>query len=78
MEHDSGSSSKDKNLNELNCGMIRVDLSNDAIDCVENGIVPVKRDDEWWYGENYAFSAIQFSYPSIFYLISYAISLSFS
>ena len=72
LEHDSGSSTKDNNLYSLNCGMIRVDLSNDAIDCVENGIVPVKRDEEWWYGENYALSSIQFSSPAIFYLISYA------
>ena len=72
LEHDSGSSTKDNNLYSLNCGMIRVDLSNDAIDCVENGIVPIKRDNEWWYGENYALSSIQFASPSLYYLVSYS------
>jgi hypothetical protein len=78
LEHDSDvfkaddGSTKDSTLISLNCGMIRVDLSNDAIDCVENGIVPIKRDNEWWYGENYALSSIQFASPSLFYLVSYS------
>ena len=77
LEHDSDvfkaddGSTKDSTLISLNCGIIKVNLSNNAINCVENGIVPIKRDEEWWYGENYALSSIQFSSPSIFYLISY-------
>ena len=71
LEHDSGNSTKNDNLYSLNCGIIRVDLSNDAIDCLENGIVPIKRDNEYWYGENYALSSIQFASSSLFYLTSY-------
>ena len=77
LEHDSDvfkaddGSTKDSTLISLNCGIIKVNLSNNAINCVENGIVPIKRDEEWWYGENYALSSIQFSSPSIFYLTSY-------
>ena len=77
LEHDSDvfkaddGSTKDSTLISLNCGIIKVNLSNNAINCVENGIVPIKRDNEWWYGENYAFSSIQFSSPSIYYVSSY-------
>ena len=77
LEHDSDvfkaddGTTKDSTLISLNCGIIKVNLSNNAINCVENGIVPIKRDEEWWYGENYALSSIQFSSPAIFYLISY-------
>jgi len=77
LEHDSDvfkaddGSTKDSTLISLNCGIIKVNLSNNAINCVENGIVPIKRDNEWWYGENYALSSIQFSSPSIYYVSSY-------
>ena len=77
LEHDSDvfkaddGSTKDSTLISLNCGIIKVNLSNNAINCVENGIVPIKRDEEWWYGENYALSSIQFSSPSIYYVSSY-------
>ena len=49
----------------------KVTLSDNSLNCVESGIVPIKRDNEWWYGENYALSSIQFSSSSLLYLISY-------
>ena len=71
LQHDSGDSNKNDNLFALNCGIIKVTLSDNSLNCVESGIVPIKRDNEWWYGENYALSSIQFSSSSLLYLISY-------
>ena len=60
LQHDSGDSNKNDNLFALNCGIIKVTLSDNSLSCVESGIVPIKRDNEWWYGENYALTSIQF------------------
>ena len=72
LQHDSGDSNKDSNLYALNCGIIKVTLSDNSLNCVERGIIPIKRDNEWWYGENYALPSLQFSTNSIIYLISYS------
>ena len=71
LQHDSSDSNKDSNLYALNCGIIKVTLSDNSLNCIERGIIPIKRDNEWWYGENYALSSIQFSSSSLLYLISY-------
>ena len=44
LQHDSGDSNKNDNLLALNCGIIKVTLSDNSLSCVESGIVPIKRD----------------------------------